>query len=83
MLILDVGKIMRSDFGLFYIIPKNSGVLYDVTSTIDTYIYRGIKGTGDLGGTAAASMYQSFIGFILVMVTNLIVRKVSPDDALF
>ena len=83
MLIINVGSIMYSDFGLFYIIPKNSGMLYDVTSTIDTYIYNGMTGIGDLGSTAAAGMYQSFVGFALVMLTNMIVRKISPEDALF
>jgi len=83
MFILNIGSIMRSDFGLFYIIPKNSGMLYSVTSTLDTYIYNGLTGLGDLGSTSAAGLYQSVIGFILVIVSNMIVRKVSPEDALF
>ena len=83
MLILNIGSIMHSDFGLFYIIPKNSGMLYSVTSTIDTYIYNGMTGIGDLGATAAAGFYQSLVGFILVMLSNGIVKKLSPDDALF
>lgn len=83
MFILNVGSIMFSDFGLFYIIPKNSGLLYSVTSTIDTYIYNGMTGMGDLGATAAAGFYQSLVGFALVMLSNAIVRKLSPDDALF
>ncbi len=83
MLIINIGSIMYSDFGLFYIIPKNSGMLYEVTSTIDTYIYNGMTGIGDMGSTAAAGLYQSVIGFALVMISNLIVRKISPDDALF
>ena len=83
MLIINMGSIMYSDFGLFYIIPKNSGMLYSVTSTIDTYIYNGMTGIGDLGSTAAASLYQSFVGFLLVMGTNLLVKKISPENALF
>lgn len=83
MLIINMGSVMYSDFGLFYIIPKNSGMLYSVTSTIDTYIYNGMTGIGDLGSTAAASLYQSLVGFILVMGTNLIVKKISPENALF
>lgn len=83
MLIINMGSVMYSDFGLFYIIPKNSGMLYSVTSTIDTYIYNGMTGIGDLGSTAAASLYQSLVGFVLVMGTNLIVKKISPENALF
>ena len=83
MFILNIGSVMRSDFGLFYIIPKNSGLLYSVTSTLDTYIYNGMTGLGDMGSTAAAGLYQSVIGFILVVGSNFVVRKISPDDALF
>lgn len=83
MLTLKVGAIMNSDFGLFYIIPRNSGMLYDVTSTIDTFIYNGITGVGDMGSTAAAGFFQSVIGFTLVMTTNAVVRKISPEDAMF
>ncbi|MBR6729434.1 MAG: sugar ABC transporter permease [Clostridia bacterium] len=83
MFILNIGSVMRSDFGLFYIIPKNSGLLYSVTSTLDTYIYNGMTGLGDMGSTAAAGLYQSVIGFLLVVGSNFIVRKISPEDALF
>lgn len=83
MFLINMGSIMHSDFGLFYIIPKNSGMLYSVTSTIDTYIYNGITGIGDMGSTAAAGFYQSVIGFLLVVATNAIVKKISSENALF
>ncbi|WP_322169146.1 ABC transporter permease [Acutalibacter caecimuris] len=83
LLILSVGKIFFSDFGLFYQVPQNSGTLYAVTQTIDTYVYRALMSAGGIGRSAAASVFQSIVGFLLVMTTNLIVRKVSAENAIF
>ena len=81
--ILAVGNIFRADFGLFYQIPKNSGALYNVTSVLDTYIYNGLTSSGDIGMAAAAGLYQSVVGCLLVVVTNLIARRFDPESALF
>lgn len=81
--ILNIGKIFYSDFGLFYQIPRNSGALYDVTQTIDTYVYNALMQQGNISMSAAAGFYQSMVGFALVFITNLIVRKISKEDALF
>lgn len=83
MFLISLGHVMFSDFGLFYMIPRNSGLLYSVTSTLDTYIYNGMTGMGDMSATTAASLYQSFIGFLLVIGSNLLVRKIDPESALF
>ncbi|MBC1812926.1 sugar ABC transporter permease [Listeria booriae] len=81
--ILNVGKIFNSDFGLFYQLPRNSGPLFPVTDVIDTYVYRGLTSLGDISMSAAAGLYQSVVGFILVMLTNYIVKKIDPEYALF
>lgn len=81
--ILSVGKIFNSDFGLFYQVPRDSGALFNVTSTIDTYVYKALTGTGNLSMSAAAAFFQSAIGFVLILVTNYIVKKVDNDNALF
>lgn len=83
--ILNVGKIFNSDFGLFYQVPLNSGALYPATNVISTYVYNMLMsaGTGSVGMASAAAFYQSVVGFILVITTNLIVRKISPENALF
>lgn len=80
--ILKVGSIFRGDFGLFYQIPRDIGTLYPVTDVIDTYLYRGLRG-GDIGISSAVGLFQSAVGFVLVVVTNLIVKKIEPDNALF
>lgn len=83
MTLMAVGKIFYSDFGLFYQVPMNSGAIYDVTQTIDTYVYHGLMELNDVGMSAAAGLYQSVVGFILVVTANGIVRKVDSDNALF
>lgn len=83
MTLMAVGKIFYSDFGLFYQVPMNSGAIYDVTQTIDTYVYRGLMELNDVGMSAAAGLYQSVVGFILVVTANGIVRKIDSDNALF
>jgi len=83
LVLLSVGRIFYSDFGLFYQVPQNSGALYSVTNTIDTYVYRGLLELGDITMSSAAGLYQSVVGFILVFTANLIVRKVDSENALF
>lgn len=81
--LLNIGRIFYSDFGLFYQVPRNSGLLFSTTNVIDTYVYRGLMETGNIGMSAAAGFYQSVIGFILVLAANGIVRKFSKENALF
>lgn len=83
MTLLAVGKIFYADFGLFYSVPRDSGTLYNVTNVIDTYVYRGLKTTGEIGMSTAAGLYQSVVGFVLVMISNFVVRKIDKDSALF
>ncbi|MFV0399086.1 MAG: ABC transporter permease [Oscillospiraceae bacterium] len=81
--LLAIGKIFYSDFGLFYQVPMDSGPLYDVTNTIDTYVYRGLIKLNDVGMSSAAGVYQSLVGFVLVMISNFVVSKTSKENALF
>jgi putative aldouronate transport system permease protein len=81
--LLAVGRIFYSDFGLFYQIPMNSGALFNTTATIDTYVFRGLMGSGDIGMSTAAGVYQSIVGFLLVLLANYSVRLYNKDNALF
>ena len=83
LVILAIGRIFYADFGLFYQLPRDSGPLYPATQVIDTYVYRALKETGNVGMASAAGLYQSVVGFILVVGANLVVRKIEPDSALF
>lgn len=83
MLVLQVGRIFYSDFGLFYQIPMNSGTLYGVTRTIDVYVYNALMKSSDFGMSSAASVYQSIVGFVLIVAVNALLRKTSRENALF
>lgn len=83
MFILSVGRIFNSDFGLFYQVPKNSGLLYSVTQTIDVYVYNALMQNSDYGMSSAAGVFQSVVGFILVIVANKIIRRTNRESALF
>lgn len=83
LVLLSIGRIFYSDFGLFYQVPMNAGALYSTTQTIDTYVYRGLMQLGDIGMSSAAGFYQSIVGFILVLTANGIVRRINRENALF
>ncbi|SET10571.1 sugar ABC transporter permease [Paenibacillus sp. NFR01] len=83
MTLLAIGKIFYADFGLFYQVPRDSGTLFSVTNVIDTYVFRGLKTTGEIGMSTAAGLYQSAVGFVLVITSNYIVRRFDKDSALF
>jgi putative aldouronate transport system permease protein len=83
MVLLAVGRIFYSDFGLFYQVPMNSGAIYSTTNVIDTYVYRGLIELNNIGMAAAAGLYQSVVGFVLVVSSNFLVRRINPENALF
>lgn len=81
--ILDVGKIFRADFGLFYNVTRDVGALYPTTDVIDTYVFRALMQQGNIGMSSAVGLVQSVVCFFTLMTTNLIVKKVSPENSLF
>lgn len=83
LVLLAVGRICFSDFGLFYQIPQHSGMLYSTTQTVDTFVYRALLELNDVGRSSAAGFLQSILGFILVFAANMLVTKVDKESALF
>ena len=81
--LLAVGRIFNADFGLFFNVPRNMGSLYDVTDVIDTYVFRALRNTNNVGMSAAAGLYQAIVGCITVFTANYVVRKIDKDKALF
>ena len=83
MVLLGLGNVLHSDTGLFYQVTKNSGFLMSSTQVMDSYVLNAIDNGVNFSSTAAVSLLQSVIGMILVVVTNLIVRRQAPENALF
>ena len=83
LVLLAVGRICYSDFGLFYQVPMHSGLLYSTTQTIDTYVYRALLELNDIGRSSAAGFMQSILGFCCVLGANTLVNKLDRDSSLF
>ena len=81
--LLAVGRIFNSDFGMFYNVPMGRSTLYPVTEVLDTFIYRAMRSATEFGMPVAASLFQSTVGFVIIIIANLIVRKIDPESALF
>lgn len=81
--IMNLGRMFYSDFGLFYQVPMNNGLLFNATNTLDTYVYRGLLELNDIGRASAACFIQSVLGFVLVWGANALTRKADPDSAVF
>lgn len=83
MVLLAMGRMFYSDFGLFYQVPMHSGLLADVTDTIDVFTYKALTQLNDVGRAAAAGFLQSVLGFLMVLGANFVVSKIDPDNSLF
>ena len=83
MLLLSVGSVMRSDTGLFYQVTRDSGILYSTTQVIDSYVLHAITKNSSFGFTAATTFFQSVVGLLLMLFANWMVKRISPEDALF
>lgn len=82
MVLLAVGGIFRGDFGMFYQLVKGQ-ILLEVSDILDTYVYRSMMSTSNMGMSAAAGLYQSVLCFITINIVNFTVKKIEPDYALY
>jgi putative aldouronate transport system permease protein len=83
LVLLSIGRIFNTDFGLFFFVPRDNPMLYSTTDVIDTFVYRSLVKLGDISMAAAAGFYQSVVGFVLVVLANWLVRRINPDNSLF
>lgn len=83
MFIMSIGKIFNGDFGMIYNLVGSNSMLYKTTDVIDTYVYRMLVESTNIGQSMAVSLWQSVMGLVIVMATNALARKVEPDAALF
>ncbi|WP_235885976.1 ABC transporter permease [Paenibacillus cymbidii] len=81
--ILAIGHILRADFGLFYFVPRNVSVLYPVTDVLDTYVFRALTVNGDFAMSSAVGLFQSAVGFVLIIGTNRLAKMFNKEYGLF
>lgn len=83
MILVFVGRIFNTDLGLFFMVPKDSKMLLSVTRTMDTYVYSTLMSNGDIGMSSAGAFLQSIVGFFTIVVANLAVKRIDPDQSIF
>lgn len=83
LLLFALGGIVKGNFGLFYNIVGTNPLLYSTTDIIETYVYRATVTDFNFSTASAVGLYQSLIGFVIVMTVNYIVKKIDSDYSLF
>ncbi|MCL2081577.1 MAG: ABC transporter permease subunit [Oscillospiraceae bacterium] len=83
--IMNVGRIFNADFGQFWALPIDGGsaAATNATGVVDTYIYRLLRTSVNIGQSTAVGLFQNAIGFVCIMIANTVVRKVDRDSAMF
>ncbi|MNI61539.1 putative multiple-sugar transport system permease YteP [compost metagenome] len=81
--LLQVGRIMNADFGMFYAIVGENAAIYQTADVIDTFIFRSLRLNGDIGMASAAGFYQSVISFVIIMICNKLAKRLNEDSSLF
>lgn len=82
-LLIAIGYIFNSDFGLFFLVPRDQTVLYPTTNVLDTFLYRALRDLGSVGMASAAGLLKSVLGFCLVVFANWMVRRWDSEKSLF
>jgi len=83
LLLFALGGIVKGNFGLFYNIIGTNSLLYDTTDIIETFVYRATMTDFNFSTASAVGLYQSIIGFVIVLTANYAVKKIEPDYSLF
>ena len=83
MVLLALGNVFRGDFGMFYQLVGSNQLLLQSSDVIDTFVYRSLITTPNIGMSAAAGLYQSVLCFVTIIVANFVVKKFAPDYSLF
>ena len=83
LLLFALGGIVKGNFGLFYNIIGTNSLLYDTTEIIETFVYRATMTDFNFSTASAVGLYQSVVGFVIVMIVNYVVKKIEPDYSLF
>ena len=84
LLLFALGGIMKGNFGLFWNLTGGANSqLFPTTDIIETFVYRTMTTQNNFATSSAVGLYQSIFGFILVMFSNWVVKRIDPDYTLF
>jgi putative aldouronate transport system permease protein len=83
MTLMAIGRIFYADFGLFFYIVRGGGEILRATDVIDTYVFRALLQSNDVGMASSAGFFQAIMGFALILITNTIIRRIDRERALF
>lgn len=83
LLLFSLGGIMKGNFGLFWNLVGTNSQLFSTTDIIETAVYRMMMSQNNFSTSSAVGLYQSMFGFVLVMFSNWVVKRIDPDYALF
>ena len=75
MLLLDIGRIMNVGFEQIYVLANSA--VYSTGDVISTYVYRLGIGSGRFSLTTAIGLFQSAIGFVMIISCNALSRKIA------
>ena len=83
LILLSLGRVFRGNMSMFYNLVGNNGLLYNFTDVIDTFTFRTLLFSNDIGMSSAVGFYQSVLCFVFIMIANTVVKKIDSDSALF
>ena len=78
-----IGGILKGNFGLFYNLVGNNSMLFQTTDIIETYVYRSMMNSFNFSQSSAVGLFQSVVGFFIVIGANAFVKHLDPEYALF
>jgi len=73
LLILRTGQILHVGFEQIFILYNP--LVFEVSDVLDTYVYRLGLTMGRYSFATAAGLFQSFVGLLLLLVTNWVARR--------
>jgi putative aldouronate transport system permease protein len=77
MLLLRIGRIMNAGFEQIFILQNN--MVYKVSEILDTFIYKVSFLQGQPARGAAAGLFKSIIGLVLVVGTNKLAKRFDQE----
>jgi len=83
MVLLSLGGVLFGDFGLIFAVTDNRPMLFPSLDIIETFVFRSVTRTVDFSTSAAVGLYQSVVGFMMVVGANWLSKRIDKSYGLF